>query len=43
MIKSKSKATGFLIEKDGYLQAVNLKYVTRIREWLRKKKDIVLD
>ena len=39
--------TGLLIEKDGYLQAVNLEYVTRIREWPRKKngrkKDIVLD
>ena len=38
---------GLLIEKDGYLQAVNLEYVTRIREWPRKKngkkKDIVLD
>lgn len=37
MIKSKSKATGFLIENDGYLQAVNLEFVTRIREWPRKK------
>lgn len=36
-----------LIEKDGNLQAVNLEYVTRIREWPRKKngkkKEIVLD
>ena len=39
--------TGLLIEKDGYLQAVNLDYVTRICEWPRKKngkkKEIVLD
>ena len=39
--------TGLLIEKDGYLQVVNLEYVTRIREWPRKKngkkKEIVLD
>lgn len=38
---------GLLIEKDGNLQAVNLEYVTRIREWPRKKngkkKEIVLD
>ena len=47
MIKPKSKVTGLLIKKDGYLQAVNLEYVTRIREWPRKKngkkKEIVLD
>ena len=39
--------TGLLIENDGYLQVVNLEYVTRIREWPRKKngrkKEIVLD
>ena len=39
--------SGLLIEKDGNLQAVNLEYVTRIREWPRKKngkkKEIVLD
>ena len=39
--------SGLLIENDGYLQVVNLEYVTRIREWPRKKngkkKDIVLD
>ena len=39
--------TGILIENDGYLQVVNLEYVTRIREWPRKKngkkKEIVLD
>lgn len=39
--------TGILIEKDGYLQVVNLEYVIRIREWPRKKngkkKEIVLD
>ena len=38
---------GLLIENGGYLQAVNLEYVTRIREWPRKKngrkKEIVLD
>ena len=38
---------GLLIEKDGNLQAVNLEFVTRIREWPRKKngkkKEIVLD
>ncbi len=38
---------GLLIEKNGDLQAVNLEYVTRIREWPRKKngkkKEIVLD
>ena len=38
---------GLLIEKDGYLQVVNLEFVTRIREWPRKKngkkKDIILD
>ena len=38
---------GLLIENNGYLQAVNLEYVTRIREWPRKKngkkKEIVLD
>lgn len=39
--------SGLLIEKDGNLQAINLEYVTRIREWPRKKngrkKEIVLD
>ena len=39
--------TGLLIEKDGCLQVVNLEYVTRIREWPRKKngkkKEVVLD
>lgn len=38
---------GLLIERDGNLQAVNLEFVTRIREWPRKKngkkKDIILD
>lgn len=38
---------GLLIESDGNLQAVNLEFVTRIREWPRKKngkkKEIVLD
>lgn len=38
---------GLLIENDGYLQAVNLEFVTRIREWPRRKngrkKEIVLD
>lgn len=38
---------GLLIECDGNLQAVNLEFVTRIREWPRKKngkkKDIILD
>ena len=38
---------GLLIECDGNLQAVNLEYVTRIREWLRKKngkkKEVILD
>lgn len=29
---------GLLIEKDGNLQAVNLEYVTRIREWPRNAK-----
>ncbi len=38
---------GLLIECDGNLQAVNLEFVTRIREWPRKKngkkKEIILD
>lgn len=38
---------GILIEKDDNLQIVNLEYVTRIREWPRKKngkkKEVVLD
>lgn len=38
---------GLLIEADGNLQAINLEYVTRIREWPRKKsgkkKEIILD
>ena len=38
---------GLLIESSGNLQAVNLEYVTRIREWPRKKngkkKEIILD
>ena len=38
---------GLLIESNGNLQAVNLEYVTRIREWPRKKngkkKEIILD
>lgn len=38
---------GLLIEKDENLQAVNLEYVTRIREYPRKKngkkKSVVLD
>ena len=38
---------GLLIENDGYLQAVNLDFVSRIREWPRKKngkkKSVVLD
>lgn len=38
---------GLLIEKDGNLQAINLEYVTRIREWPRKKngkkKEIVIN
>lgn len=38
---------GLLIENGGNLQVVNLEYVTRIREWPRKKngkrKEIVLD
>ena len=29
--------TGLIIECDGNLQAVNLEFVTRIREWPRKK------
>lgn len=29
---------GLLIEKDGNVQAVNLEYVTRIREWPRNAK-----
>lgn len=29
---------GLLIEKDGNMQAVNLEYVTRIREWPRNAK-----
>ncbi len=37
---------GILIEKDGNLQAINLEYVTRIREYPRKKngkkKSVVL-
>lgn len=39
--------SGILIECDGNLQAVNLEYVTRIREWPRKKngkkKEIIVD
>lgn len=38
---------GLLIDCDGNLQAVNLEFVTRIREWPRKKngkkKEIILD
>ena len=38
---------GLLIECDGNLQAINLEFVTRIREWPRKKngkkKEIILD
>ena len=38
---------GLLIECEGNLQAVNLEFVTRIREWPRKKngkkKEIILD
>lgn len=29
---------GILVEKDGYLQVVNLEFVTRIREWPRNSK-----
>ena len=39
--------SGLLIDCDGNLQAVNLEFVTRIREWPRKKngkkKEIILD
>ena len=39
--------SGLLIECDENLQAVNLEFVTRIREWPRKKngkkKDIIID
>ena len=39
--------TGLLIESEGSLQAVNLEYVTRIREWPRKKngkkKEIIVE
>ena len=38
--------SGLLIDCDGNLQAVNLEFVTRIREWPRKKngkkKEIIL-
>lgn len=38
--------SGLLIENDGNLQAVNLEYITRIREWPKNakgKKKTVLD
>lgn len=30
--------SALLLEKSGFLQAINLEYVTRIREWPRDKK-----
>ena len=39
--------SGVLVECEGELQAVNLEFVTRIREWPRKKngkkKEVILD
>lgn len=39
--------SGLLVDCEGNLQAINLEFVTRIREWPRnkngKKKEIILD